>query len=91
VAESTQPSCSPAKPWTSGESSSPTKTNKRLILYAEMKLPGEAWLEFSIKDGWLTQKATFRPLGLFGRMYWYALLPLHLLVFSGMSRKVADG
>jgi len=65
------------------------KENKRLILYAEMRLPGEAWLEFSIREGQLIQKATFRPLGLAGRVYWYALFPVHLLVFSGMSRKVA--
>ncbi|MCK7526164.1 MAG: SDR family oxidoreductase [Ignavibacteriales bacterium] len=58
------------------------KENKRLLLYAEMKLPGEAWLEFKIveKNGknFLQQTATFRPKGLLGRMYWYSVLPFHL-------------
>lgn len=60
----------------------------RLLLYAEMKLPGDAWLEFQIikKDGKhiLQQKATFRPDGLAGRAYWYAVLPFHWFVFDGM-------
>ncbi len=65
------------------------KEEKRLLLYAEMKLPGEAWLEFSIDDNnVLTQTATFRPLGLFGRMYWYTLLPFHGLIFNGMINKI---
>lgn len=62
--------------------------NKRLLLYAEMKLPGEAWLEFKIRDGVLYQTATFRPLGLRGRAYWYSVLPLHFFVFGGMIRKI---
>lgn len=63
---------------------------KRLLLYAEMKLPGEAWLEFKIdKDSTLTQTATFRPLGLWGRLYWYAVLPFHGLIFNGMLKKLA--
>jgi len=61
----------------------------RLLLYAEMKLPGEAWLEFSITGNILTQTATFRPLGLGGRIYWYAVYPLHLLIFRGMIRKLS--
>jgi hypothetical protein len=60
------------------------KKNGRLLLYAEMKLPGEAWLEFSISDNRLWQKAIFRPKGIWGRMYWYAVLPFHGLVFNGM-------
>jgi uncharacterized protein YbjT (DUF2867 family) len=63
--------------------------NKRLLLYAEMKLPGEAWLEFKIKDNILYQVATFRPLGLWGRAYWYSVLPLHFFVFRGMIRNIA--
>ncbi|MEO7174776.1 MAG: SDR family oxidoreductase [Saprospiraceae bacterium] len=67
------------------------KSEKRLLLYAEMKLPGEAWLEFKIdKNNILTQTATFRPLGLLGRLYWYAVLPFHGLIFSGMIRKLAE-
>lgn len=68
------------------------KQNKRLLLYAEMKLPGEAWLEFRIinKDGkfYLNQTATFRPKGLLGRLYWYLLLPFHYFVFNGMLRNI---
>ncbi|MCW2119739.1 SDR family oxidoreductase [Flavobacterium sp. 7A] len=60
------------------------KEEGRLLLYAEMKLPGEAWLEFKIKDNKLTQTATFRPLGLAGRLYWYAVLPFHGFIFKGM-------
>ena len=65
------------------------KEEKRLLLYAEMKLPGEAWLEFQIKDSQLIQTATFRPLGLAGRIYWYSVLPLHGLIFRGMIKKLA--
>lgn len=64
------------------------KPNKRLLLYAEMKLPGEAWLEFVVvrKAGqdFLKQTATFRPKGLLGRLYWYSVLPFHYFVFRGM-------
>ena len=68
------------------------RDEKRLLLYAEMKLPGEAWLEFKIDErNILTQTATFRPLGLPGRLYWYAVLPLHGFIFSGMIRKIASG
>ncbi|MDI1355171.1 MAG: SDR family oxidoreductase [bacterium] len=66
------------------------KQEKRLLLYAEMKLPGEAWLEFKIdKNNILTQTATFRPLGLLGRLYWYSVLPFHGLIFKGMINKLA--
>jgi uncharacterized protein YbjT (DUF2867 family) len=66
------------------------KKEKRLLLYAEMKLPGEAWLEFKIdKHNILTQTATYRPLGLLGRLYWYAVLPFHGLIFKGMINKIA--
>lgn len=56
----------------------------RLLLFAEMKLPGEAWLEFSIKNGALYQTATFRPKGAFGILYWYLLYPMHYFIFKGM-------
>ncbi len=65
------------------------KNEKRLLLYAEMKLPGEAWLEFKIdENNVLTQTATFRPLGVLGRLYWYAVLPLHGFVFRGMINNI---
>lgn len=67
------------------------KDEKRLLLYAEMKLPGEAWLEFKIdKNDILTQTATFRPLGVMGRLYWYSVLPFHGLIFKGMIKKIAE-
>lgn len=65
------------------------KKEKRLLLYAEMKLPGEAWLEFIIRpDNILCQTATFRPSGVFGRLYWYFLLPFHAIIFRGMINKI---
>lgn len=63
----------------------------RLMLYAEMKLPGEAWLEFEIEGDTLRQTATFRPQGLLGRAYWYAVLPFHWLLFPRMVRRLAGG
>ncbi len=62
------------------------KNNHRLLLYAEMKLPGEAWLEFKIINQTLYQTATFRPHGLLGRLYWYGLFPFHYLIFKGLAR-----
>jgi hypothetical protein len=63
--------------------------DRSLTLRAEMKLPGEALLEFSVTpdgDGEceLEQRALFKPRGLFGILYWYAVLPFHGFVFSGM-------
>jgi uncharacterized protein YbjT (DUF2867 family) len=67
------------------------KEERRLLLYAEMKLPGEAWLEFKIdNNNHLTQTATFRPLGLFGRIYWYAVMPFHGFIFKGMIRQIQN-
>lgn len=67
------------------------KDEKRLLLYAEMKLPGEAWLEFKIDDkNILTQTATFRPLGLTGRLYWYSVFPFHGYIFNGMLKKISS-
>jgi uncharacterized protein YbjT (DUF2867 family) len=64
------------------------KMEKRLLLYAEMRLPGEVWLQFQIKNGTLYQTATFRPLGIWGRIYWYILLPFHYVVFRGMIKNI---
>lgn len=66
------------------------KSQKKLLLYAEMKLPGEAWLEFKIEDDKLKQTATFRPRGLAGRVYWYSVLPFHGLIFNGMIKKLVQ-
>ena len=66
------------------------KEGKRLLLFAEMRLPGEAWLEFKIdKDDILHQTATFRPKGLRGRLYWYSIVPFHYFIFGGMIRNIA--
>lgn len=67
------------------------KKEGRLLLFAEMKLPGEAWLEFKVESGKLIQTATFRPLGLSGRLYWYSVLPFHGAIFNGMLKKLANG
>ena len=70
------------------------KKTGRLLLYAEMKLPGEAWLEFTIKDvdgkQTLFQTATFQPLGLWGRMYWYFVLPFHGFIFPKMAKGIVS-
>lgn len=64
---------------------------RRLLLFAEMRLPGEAWLEFRIDENdVLHQIATFRPKGIFGRLYWYAMLPFHYFLFAGMIRNIAN-
>jgi len=66
------------------------KEEKRLLLFAEMRVPGEAWLEFCIdKNGIIHQTATFRPKGLIGRAYWYSMLPFHYFIFRGMLNEIA--
>ncbi|MBN1665962.1 MAG: SDR family oxidoreductase [Anaerolineales bacterium] len=65
-----------------------------LRLRAEMKVPGLAWLEFMVEphpaaSAWLSQTAIFAPKGLFGWLYWYALYPIHGLIFSGMIQRIA--
>ncbi|CAN5548970.1 SDR family oxidoreductase [soil metagenome] len=70
--------------------------NRLLRLSAEMRLPGRAWLEFEVdgddSSATIRQTASFDPVGLSGRIYWYALAPLHHLVFGGMLRGiVAEG
>ncbi|NND15114.1 MAG: SDR family oxidoreductase [Eudoraea sp.] len=67
------------------------KEEGRLLLLAEMRLPGEAWLEFKIEDdNTLHQTATFRPRGFKGRLYWYSMLPFHYFIFKGMIRNIAS-
>jgi uncharacterized protein YbjT (DUF2867 family) len=64
-----------------------------LRLRAEMRLPGRAWLEFRIIDedgeSRITQRALFAPKGLFGRLYWWLLLPFHRFIFASMVVKLA--
>ncbi len=66
---------------------------RRLQLSAEMRLPGDAWLEWSVEPvrdhRLLRQTAYFRPRGLTGRLYWYALLPFHHFIFGNMARRIA--
>ena len=64
-----------------------------LKLYAEMILPGKAWLEFRISklpngQSEVVQEASFSPRGLGGQLYWYAVLPFHILVFPTMIRNL---
>lgn len=73
------------------------KEEGRLLLFAEMKLPGDAWLEFKIRsynatdDMELIQSAFFRPKGVLGRLYWYSVVPFHYFIFRNMAKKVALG
>lgn len=67
---------------------------QRLLLVAEMKLPGRAWLEFVIQPAAtdavvIRQTAIFDPVGLWGLVYWYSVWPLHQIVFAGMLRGLA--
>ena len=65
---------------------------KKLRLYAEMILPGKAWLEFSleVRDGktFVTQDALFAPRGLGGQIYWYLVSPFHFFIFPTMLRNI---
>jgi len=67
--------------------------NKLLRLRAEMKLPGQAWLEFAIEQAegkaTLHQRALFIPKGLAGHLYWRAISPFHNMIFGSMVRNVA--
>jgi hypothetical protein len=64
-----------------------------LRLHAEMKLPGRAWLEFEVsgrqESSVIRQTAIFDPVGLSGLIYWYAIYPLHRLIFAGMLKALA--
>jgi hypothetical protein len=67
--------------------------DQRLRLAAEMRLPGRAWLEFEVSKhegkSKIRQTAIFDPVGLPGLAYWYALYPLHQVVFAGMLKGIA--
>jgi len=66
------------------------KEKGRLLLFAEMKLPGEAWLEFKLEGNKVVQTATFRPKGLWGRIYWYTVFPFHGFIFRGMLKRICE-
>ena len=68
------------------------KINERLLLRAEMKLPGKAWLEFKInKSGnknCLSVKAHYQAHGILGKLYWYVFLPFHVFIFSDLIKQI---
>ena len=64
------------------------KEDERLLLRAQMKVPGKAWLEFKIQGNEFIQTAYFYPRGLLGRLYWFMLIPMHYLVFKNMIRSI---
>ena len=66
------------------------KENKRLLLLAQMKVPGKAWLEYDIQPDMLVQTAHFFPRGILGRLYWISVLPLHNLVFVDLAKKIVE-
>lgn len=68
------------------------RDGKRLLLAAQMKLPGKAWLEFDIQPerGVMVQTAHFHPRGLLGRIYWYSMLPFHNIIFQMLGRKIVE-
>jgi uncharacterized protein YbjT (DUF2867 family) len=63
---------------------------KRLLLLAQMKVPGKAWLEFAIRGSALVQTAYFLPKGLGGRIYWWAMKPFHTVIFGRMIKKIVE-
>ncbi len=69
------------------------KNESWLLLFAEMKVPGEAWLEFRIRyepEPLLEQTATFRPKGLWGRIYWRIMSPAHFFIFRKMAKNIVN-
>ena len=65
-----------------------------LVLRAEMRVPGRAWLRFEVAPddaggALITQTAIYDPVGLAGLLYWYALYPIHEFIFAGMCRNIA--
>lgn len=64
------------------------RQDKRVLLLAQMKVPGKAWLEFDIQGDRLVQTAHFIPKGVLGRLYWWAVLPVHHLVFGDLGASI---
>jgi len=64
------------------------RPQKRLLLVAQMKVPGKAWLEFDLQGDQLVQTAHFHPRGLLGRLYWFAMLPAHIIIFGGLGKQI---
>jgi uncharacterized protein YbjT (DUF2867 family) len=70
------------------------RENRRLLLRAEMKLPGRAWLEFVIEDTGdrrlLALTAHYQTSSLAGRLYWYVFMPFHSIIFRGLIRQIEE-
>jgi hypothetical protein len=66
------------------------RANERLLLEAQMKVFGRAWLEFRIDGDTLIQTAHHLPAGLMGRLYWYAMLPFHFFIFPDMIQSIVE-
>ena len=64
--------------------------NRRLLLLAQMRLPGNGWLEFITENGRLTVTAHFMAKGLWGRIYWFAFLPFHQMIFNDMATQIIN-
>jgi uncharacterized protein YbjT (DUF2867 family) len=64
------------------------KDGQRLLLEAQMKVFGKAWLEFKIEGSTLMQSAYYYPNGLMGRLYWYSMLPFHFFIFRDMIKNI---
>ncbi len=62
--------------------------NERLLLEAQMKVFGKAWLEFNLQDTTLIQTAYYEPHGALGTLYWYAMLPFHAFIFPDMVKSI---
>jgi len=66
---------------------------RKLLLTAEMRMPGRAWLQFEVEPegtgAVICQTAQYDPVGLLGLAYWYALYPIHQFVFRGMLKGMA--
>lgn len=64
------------------------RKSRRLLLLAQMKVPGKAWLEFDLHDDRLVQTAHFHPRGLLGRIYWLLMLPAHVIIFGNLGKQI---
>jgi hypothetical protein len=68
------------------------RQDELLLLRAEMKLPGMAWLQFDVdkeeSGNRLSVSAFFQPRGLFGKAYWYLFLPFHFIIFRGLIKQI---
>lgn len=64
------------------------KPDKRLLLFSQMKMPGKAWLDFTIDENNLVLTAYFYPNGVLGRFYWYLLMPFHSFILKDIAKSV---